>query len=118
MRCKRELSNFHNKYAIKKEKEDKTVGHISHLFSKSLSLVLLSVGSMKISGTGKEGNQRGNRLKACCIITVKVSEHKYVKGERINKDLCGRLVSEVRISVTKYFVFMFPSTNTQTSQKI
>ena len=82
-----------NKYVIKMVKESKTVGHIPQLFLRLFSLTLLSDGSMKVRGTGKQEKQRENGLKVSCIVTIKISEYMYIKVETITcEDLCGRLV--------------------------
>ena len=51
--CKRELSNRHDKYAIKVVKEGETVGHTPQLFLKTFIRILLSGGSMKVRVTEK-----------------------------------------------------------------
>lgn len=51
--CERELSNRHDKYAIKVVKEGGTVGHTPQLFSKTFIRILLSGGSMKVRVTEK-----------------------------------------------------------------
>ena len=58
---------------------------------------------MKVCVTEKKKKkQRGNRLENPCIVTIKISEHMYVKIETIIKDMCGGLVQEDKISKKKY----------------
>ena len=68
---------------------------------------------MKVRGNGKREKQRENGPKVSCIVTIKVSEHMYIKVETIIEDLCGRIVGEDRISVKKCLFLILPSTNTQ-----
>ena len=74
-------------------KDGDNVGHRPQLFSKTCSL-MLSGCSMRECVTGKPKKQRGNGLKISWIVTIKFSEHVYVKVGTIIKDLCGRLVWE------------------------
>lgn len=69
-------------------KQRKTVGYIPCLFSKMWSL---SGNYVKVCVTENE-NQRGNGLEVPCILTIKVSEHMYVKVKTVIKGMCGRLV--------------------------
>ena len=52
-------------------KESKTARHIPQLFLRLFSLILLSGGSMKVRGTGKQERQRENGLKVSCIVILR-----------------------------------------------
>ena len=86
--CERGPGIQHDEHDVKVLKDGEIVGHITRLFSKTCTLILLSGGSMKVCVTGKRENKRGKGMEVPCLVTVKVSEHILSKVEPIIKDLC------------------------------
>lgn len=56
--CERELSNYHNNYAIKVVKEGETVGNTYHNYSQKLVILFCYLTTMKVCVTEKPENQK------------------------------------------------------------